>query len=193
MRMRRNLPEPGFPLTGFIAALFVADGRHRSGIYPLSRLHRTFEDLTASLGPLIADILAQDAPGFMLTDTAIIIPVSFAAIVSLEQDCRTRPAHVFDNPDRFKVLLPALQRPALHKLLVLPGHFDRRRGWQLNMVASFLHTADPAAVATFMRLVNVPIDARARLAAFYKIGEPVRLNWRTGEVGELRSEPSAYE
>lgn len=115
-----------------------------------------------------------------IVDTSVIVPITLQRLYPLKREFWENPSVHYDAFDRLKGFWNAVERPNFYQLLVTPLWVNKEL---------FFHAAIPFYVSStdrdiesFMLTSDYPVDERAKFAALYTLGIPLRFNWKTGDV-----------
>jgi len=171
--------EPNFPEHGFMTFLFIMHQENTLGVYPLITLFTSMSEV----GPTIEEILDKANPedGAVISESAIVVPVTFLSRYPLRREFWTNPSHHFDDDNRIKEFMPILTKYQFYQLLVTPASY-KKEAWIFHATIPFLISMPGSFVENFMLLSDWPVDQSAKSAGIYAFGQPQRYNWKTQEI-----------
>lgn len=179
--------EPVFPKDAFIivAILFNTKEQNITGILPLSTVFTAPEEVKVTLLDIVKNSKDQN---FTLLTECMLIPIKLHALHSLKKEYWANPSIHYDTWDRIKQFLPVVNNPTLYHLLVTPSYIEEKQNPILQAALPLLNPNDTELIEKFMLTTDLPVDERAKSAAIYSLGKPMRFNWETKEVNSAQEE-----
>ncbi len=133
-------------------------------------------------------ILAQlrDSGNIMVKvpPTLILLPVVFYSLYPLKRKywCKSSLSRKIDRSRWFWLVA---DNPKPYMLLATPAFFDKKSGeWEFSAALPLPLTASDGDIEKLIMGFDYPVDEKAKYAALYIFGKPLKFNWRTGEMSE---------
>lgn len=172
---------PQFPLRAYIVYFFMSEENKMSMVYPLESIYKTVSEIQSAAQNYAAALEEKDTMD--IVHTAVIIPINFDRLYNLKQEFWDNPILHYDEIDRMRAFLHVAEKPQLYKLVVTPMWYEEEL--HLSAAIPFYISSADSEIDKFMFTSDYPVDERAKYAAIYTLGTPLRLNWKTGEISEL--------
>jgi hypothetical protein len=173
--------QPDFPRKASMLVLFTF-ARETAFPLPLELVSASLEELTAYARRGIRTVRNQ-YDQVKIQNIDILIPLVLSAKIPLKRQYWANPSVEFPYWDRVKAFLNLIDKPQLHQLLVTPRFYDaRNKKWKFEAALPMLRNAGMPVVESFMLYSKQPVDMRAKSAAIYLPGVPVRFDWRKQKI-----------
>lgn len=186
--------DPVYPSEAYIVVLAIskAETNELRFLFPMPTIYSSIDEIAQSIEKTI-DETSQNSlheeGELMVLDTAIVLPINLHEYYPLKKEFWNNPARHFDTQDRIKLFNKVISNPRLNMLLVTPSYFsDREKKWYLSATLPLRLSYEDKEIENFMLSSDYPVDIRAKNAAIYSFGRPLRLKWATMELEEVENE-----
>ncbi len=178
--------EPTYPQSGYITLLFITSDNEITNIYPMMPIFEQVDQITPSIMEVVKNI--DKNYDYRIHENAVLIPITYHARFPLKRAYWKNPIQHFDEIDRLKIFMPVVRNPAFYKLLVTPTFLDEKNLWHLHATLPILISSKDEIIERFMCTSDHPVDERAKSAALYLLGTPVKFNWNTRKITGIHVE-----
>ncbi|MBI4067163.1 hypothetical protein HY407_02175 [Candidatus Gottesmanbacteria bacterium] len=169
-----------FPIEAYMNYVFYSHGEDIVMLYPFENVYPTITALQDSMQDYATEWDEEKANGMEIAEVSIVVPISFAKLYPLRAEFWNNPDLHFEDLDRFRGFWKAASKPEFYKMLVTPTWNGKKLSYHAA-IALYI-TATNREIDNFMLYSDFPVDERAKYAAVYTFGHPLRFNWKTGEV-----------
>jgi len=175
--------EPDFPRSAFVVIVFFV-GKN-TAVFPLHQTV-TSQDDAARYVKEIYDHMKSKSPDIDIPELCSLIPITFHTLIPLKREYWQHPTLKYTYDQRDSLFLKLMDNPTLHQLLVTPAYYNsKKKIWEFTASLPLPYNASPKIIEQFMFQSDQAVDARAKSAAIYSVGEPKRYNWKENEVMEF--------
>lgn len=182
--MEQSLLTPDFPTSAYISLVFMVEGENIIGIYPMSSVYESLDDIAQSIFAAADSLVENDT--YEVHEVALVLPIKFHSLFPLKREYWENPKDHFDDMHRVKAFAPVIRFPELYQLLVTPSQLDKDGRWHFTAALPFtVSDRTPAILEQFMLNSDFPVFSQADSSAIYLIGKSSHFNWRTGEIVEI--------
>lgn len=148
-----------------------------------------FINLVTTLDEIVRDIndfskYADKEGDIVIEDICTIVPITFHSLFPLRKEFWKSPTQHYDSNDRIKLLIQAISKYELYKLLVTPSTENNFKN--VSAAIPFYLSADNSLVEKFMLTSDWPVDPEAKYAAFYLLNKPKIFNWKTKQLSDIK-------
>ena len=176
--------SPNFPEKAFVVIVHLAHkllSRDYVRNYPLINLVPSLDEVVRDISDFSK--YANKTGELIVENICTVVPVTFNSLYPLRKEFWMSPTQHYDPQERIKLLMQAISKFEMYKLLATPYEEDR-----IETVAAtipFYLSADDSLIEKFMLTSDWPVDNKAKYAAFYLFNKPQSFNWMTKEVSGL--------
>ncbi len=171
-----------FPKEAYMNYVFYGRNEDIAMLYPFETVYPSIENLAEEMRNYSFEWNKEMANGMEIIDVSIIVPLVFHSLYPLRREFWNNPTMNFDDLDRFRGFWKAAAKPHFYKVVVTPQWLRKQVAY--HAVVPFYITAQVRDIDAFMMHSDYPVDERAKYAAIYTIGTPLRFNWKTGELSQ---------
>lgn len=171
-----------FPQKAYMHYVFYSTKEEIIMIYPFESIYKDMDELRHDMIDYIDMWMEEKANGIEIVDSSLIVPITFDKLYPLQKNFWDDPTLHYDAFARLKSFWNAAEKPSLYQLVVTPSWSGKKLVF--HAAIPFFVSATDADIGRFMLTSDYPVDERAKYAAIYQFGTPLRFNWKTGELKE---------
>ena len=180
--MAYKIPPLTYPKEAFMAGVFIIDEKGEvKTIYPFDSVYNSLEEISEQCRTSF-EFNKRINKRWGIHEISIVLPIDFERHFPLKPEYWQNPTATYDDIQRMSLFNEAFTALPLFQLLVTPIFNPRERKWHFNAAIPFKITASDREVESFMLSSDYSVDERAKYAAIYKFGKPIRYNWRKEKV-----------
>ena len=176
--------KPAFPAKAWGIALFAERNGELTDIHVMSPVFCELTEIPVFVANLLKSLAKEPTTKEMtMIEECLLIPLTLATTLPLKREYWDNPAFDFGVVERYRAFLAFLKAPLAFHLLTVP-RIDDKKCWHFDLAAPF-RRGDDAAIETFMKTSNYPVNQEASEAALYDAANFKTFNWRTLAVREV--------
>ncbi|MBI4097072.1 MAG: hypothetical protein HY428_01520 [Candidatus Levybacteria bacterium] len=181
---------PDYPDTAYMIFLHPIKGARVLDPYPMTFLYRSLDEVSQVVQEAVREI--QGTGELDVLQHVMLLPLCFASLYPLRPEFWQNPSQHYDSMDRLRTFQPLVKTPLFYKLLVTPTFLDENGKWHLNATLPLYLSMNESIIEQFMSHSDQSVDERAKCAAIYTFGDPMRYNWETQKVAAIKSKRSEF-
>lgn len=163
-----------YPKQAYIVYLLIMRENNLNTFFPLNELFTTFNAIENKSKKFIQKTESKD---IYIPPAPIVFPIQLMSKVSLRNEFWDEPTQELSGVDRVNNFLKPLENFRYYKVLVSPILTGRViKPW---VTYCFNLNARDEEIDFFMTNTYLSMDIRAKYAAFYRFGNPVRYELKT--------------
>ena len=125
----------------------------------------------------------QNEGDLKLDKICTLMPLYFESLIPLRREFWGGPGLNYNHKHRYVSLMRSFVDSEFYKIMVT-GFFEQNN-WIFYPAVSYYVNAQAGDTEKFFFDADWAVDERSKYAAFYTIGNPLRFNWKTGEVSKI--------
>ncbi|OGK39935.1 hypothetical protein A3A74_07860 [Candidatus Roizmanbacteria bacterium RIFCSPLOWO2_01_FULL_35_13] len=173
---------PDFPKQAFVSLIFISDGKEIVKIYPLRTLFSSEFEVSQDLNNLTKRPEFKDSR-LKIEDRTILIPIYFHSHFFLKKEFWKKPDYHLEEERRLDSFLKVHSNHQFYKILILPQEY-KKKNWIFYVSLPFYLNTDLKTIENFMLGADEPVELRAKYAAFYTAGKPMRFDRITRKIDD---------
>lgn len=173
--------SPKYPTSAYAVMLFLLKDDQVHSILALNYIYNSTQEVSVEIEQLAKDAsFKKDAK---VSEIAVLLPLYFHNHYPLKKDFWKDPTNHYHNTDRSFAFLKLADNCRNFLLLVTPTYYDEKgKIWDLHATLPLPITCGDEVIENFMQTSDQVVDIRAKNAALYTCGKPIKFNWKTQEL-----------
>ncbi len=167
-----------YPKQAYITYLLIMRQDKKNFFLPLYDLYADFEPIEQYVRNFIAEMKIKK-PEIFIPPMPIVFPLSFSSNVRLKKEYWDKPTLEYTWADRINSFHKVLENYQFYQLLVTPVAAGKSISLQVSHC--FQITAQEPEISLFLSMTFMSMDMRAKNAALYRFGNPVRFEYESGK------------
>ena len=181
--MAYKIPPLRYPKDAYIAGAFLIDEKGEvTTVYPFDSVYNSLGEVSEQCRSSF-EFNKTINEGWNIHEITIVLPIVFEKHFPLKPEYVVTPPATIKDHHRVALFNEAFTALPLFKLLVTPLFNPYKKAWHFNAAIPFKITASAdREIESFMLNSDYPVDERAKYAAIYIFGKPIRYNWAKQKV-----------